>query len=133
MTMITPSYLGETIEYSSLHACRSTLEDPTLAIFCVVAADRQGFRGVVADQADHASALDRRREVAGETAGAADEAGGYGCNGGRATGHRPLDPGRAAEGNDRRASEVSLARVWESGRHTGKKIERTARPWGARP
>ena len=30
MTMITPSYLGETIEYSSLHACRSTLEDPNL-------------------------------------------------------------------------------------------------------
>ena len=29
MTKITPSYLGETIEYSSLHACRSTLEDPT--------------------------------------------------------------------------------------------------------
>ena len=32
MTMITPSYLGETIEYSSLHACRSTLEDPTLFV-----------------------------------------------------------------------------------------------------
>ena len=32
MTMITPSYLGETIEYSSLHACRSTLEDPTLEV-----------------------------------------------------------------------------------------------------
>ena len=32
MTMITPSYLGETIEYSSLHACRSTLEDPTKVI-----------------------------------------------------------------------------------------------------
>ena len=32
MTMITPSYLGETIEYSSLHACRSTLEDPTRAL-----------------------------------------------------------------------------------------------------
>ena len=32
MTMITPSYLGETIEYSSLHACRSTLEDPTFLI-----------------------------------------------------------------------------------------------------
>ena len=32
MTMITPSYLGETIEYSSLHACRSTLEDPTRLI-----------------------------------------------------------------------------------------------------
>ena len=32
MTMITPSYLGETIEYSSLHACRSTLEDPTAVV-----------------------------------------------------------------------------------------------------
>ena len=32
MTMITPSYLGETIEYSSLHACRSTLEDPTMEV-----------------------------------------------------------------------------------------------------
>jgi len=32
MTMITPSYLGETIEYSSLHACRSTLEDPTVLL-----------------------------------------------------------------------------------------------------
>ena len=32
MTMITPSYLGETIEYSSLHACRSTLEDPTVVL-----------------------------------------------------------------------------------------------------
>ena len=32
MTMITPSYLGETIEYSSLHACRSTLEDPTICL-----------------------------------------------------------------------------------------------------
>ena len=35
MTMITPSYLGETIEYSSLHACRSTLEDPTHATVMV--------------------------------------------------------------------------------------------------
>ena len=33
MTMITPSYLGETIEYSSLHACRSTLEDPMKLLF----------------------------------------------------------------------------------------------------
>ena len=32
MTMITPSYLGETIEYSSLHACRSTLEDPKMLL-----------------------------------------------------------------------------------------------------
>ena len=35
MTMITPSYLGETIEYSSLHACRSTLEDPTAALTAI--------------------------------------------------------------------------------------------------
>ena len=34
MTMITPSYLGETIEYSSLHACRSTLEDPNIVHSC---------------------------------------------------------------------------------------------------
>ena len=41
MTMITPSYLGETIEYSSLHACRSTLEDPTAFTLygCVVNED----------------------------------------------------------------------------------------------
>ena len=40
MTMITPSYLGETIEYSSLHACRSTLEDPTsLAILFLCEAE----------------------------------------------------------------------------------------------
>ena len=38
MTMITPSYLGETIEYSSLHACRSTLEDPT-SESCLAGAD----------------------------------------------------------------------------------------------
>ena len=36
MTMITPSYLGETIEYSSLHACRSTLEDPTTCLLQLV-------------------------------------------------------------------------------------------------
>ena len=39
MTMITPSYLGETIEYSSLHACRSTLEDPTRDLNAVHAVD----------------------------------------------------------------------------------------------
>ena len=39
MTMITPSYLGETIEYSSLHACRSTLEDPTRTLGAAVPDD----------------------------------------------------------------------------------------------
>ena len=45
MTMITPSYLGETIEYSSLHACRSTLEDPTLDQ--LAASVREGRSGVL--------------------------------------------------------------------------------------
>ena len=40
MTMITPSYLGETIEYSSLHACRSTLEDPTFFKYLVLRTDQ---------------------------------------------------------------------------------------------
>ena len=45
MTMITPSYLGETIEYSSLHACRSTLEDPTEPILVQVrsSSGREGW------------------------------------------------------------------------------------------
>ena len=43
MTMITPSYLGETIEYSSLHACRSTLEDPTFSKIYGMAGIRAGF------------------------------------------------------------------------------------------
>ena len=42
MTMITPSYLGETIEYSSLHACRSTLEDPTALTFFEVSTGEMG-------------------------------------------------------------------------------------------
>ena len=49
MTMITPSYLGETIEYSSLHACRSTLEDPTIFKFrfllAVCDVDIHGLQG----------------------------------------------------------------------------------------
>ena len=48
MTMITPSYLGETIEYSSLHACRSTLEDPTeMPLFGEELAAEVGRRGGV--------------------------------------------------------------------------------------
>ena len=51
MTMITPSYLGETIEYSSLHACRSTLEDPT--VVDSIAIEKGPFRGKGAiDQLD---------------------------------------------------------------------------------
>ena len=51
MTMITPSYLGETIEYSSLHACRSTLEDPTAQIVAnSVASLHQADQTVAADE-----------------------------------------------------------------------------------
>ena len=46
MTMITPSYLGETIEYSSLHACRSTLEDPTHRLLFHCAADLVNQYGI---------------------------------------------------------------------------------------
>ena len=42
MTMITPSYLGETIEYSSLHACRSTLEDPTFVFLHLLERQTKG-------------------------------------------------------------------------------------------
>ena len=45
MTMITPSYLGETIEYSSLHACRSTLEDPTKALLGLLQQNVAGYEG----------------------------------------------------------------------------------------
>ena len=48
MTMITPSYLGETIEYSSLHACRSTLEDPTQMIDTWISGEWMAYRQLAA-------------------------------------------------------------------------------------
>ena len=59
MTMITPSYLGETIEYSSLHACRSTLEDPTELAAAVAGAER--FRAFAGEDDDFASIRDDPR------------------------------------------------------------------------
>ena len=56
MTMITPSYLGETIEYSSLHACRSTLEDPTL-----------GAESISMGAVAYTSTVARRRQYLKET------------------------------------------------------------------
>ena len=61
MTMITPSYLGETIEYSSLHACRSTLEDPTdvrmhNCLVRIVAAQSENCQNFVNDPNSRASA-----------------------------------------------------------------------------
>ena len=52
MTMITPSYLGETIEYSSLHACRSTLEDPTIDAFIAATAEVHKLTVVTRDTSD---------------------------------------------------------------------------------
>ena len=60
MTMITPSYLGETIEYSSLHACRSTLEDPTVRAHCGRKASGCGF-----DRRGHGAQLCREIEREG--------------------------------------------------------------------
>ena len=53
MTMITPSYLGETIEYSSLHACRSTLEDPTVSASTL----NFGSQGVLTANVDQTSTI----------------------------------------------------------------------------
>ena len=63
MTMITPSYLGETIEYSSLHACRSTLEDPTSEDEAITIANdsRYGLHGAVIG-----TDVDRARRVASQ-------------------------------------------------------------------
>jgi pimeloyl-ACP methyl ester carboxylesterase len=83
-----------------------------VAIFRVMAADRQGFCGIVAHQADHASAVHRWRKVAGKRTGPADEVGGYQRHSDRPAGYRPLDPGRAPQGNHRRAGEVSIATGW---------------------
>ena len=61
MTMITPSYLGETIEYSSLHACRSTLEDPTRKRITPVIQKRR-YGAIVPDIfPDQPVQLERRR------------------------------------------------------------------------
>ena len=59
MTMITPSYLGETIEYSSLHACRSTLEDPTYTTGDVAVMEDDGFLTIT-------DRLSRFSKIAGE-------------------------------------------------------------------
>ena len=64
MTMITPSYLGETIEYSSLHACRSTLEDPTGKPVFDQNRDFIGYRGTATDETAMVEA--RRRAEAAE-------------------------------------------------------------------
>ena len=62
MTMITPSYLGETIEYSSLHACRSTLEDPTAGMLTRAALGAyQKKNGLKVDCWPTAAVLDHMR------------------------------------------------------------------------
>src|SRR6202035_933790 len=84
-------------------------DESRVAILCVVAADRQGFRGIVAHQADRAGAVNRWRKVTRKRTSPADEVGGYRRHSDRPAGYRPLDPRRAPERNDRRTGEVSLA------------------------
>ena len=60
MTMITPSYLGETIEYSSLHACRSTLEDPNRIVPVLLQSERPlNPQGVAVTAAEQVEIADR--------------------------------------------------------------------------
>ena len=62
MTMITPSYLGETIEYSSLHACRSTLEDPTYRqAHGLISSDREPQSSARPDEQAPSPPRDRKR------------------------------------------------------------------------
>ena len=65
MTMITPSYLGETIEYSSLHACRSTLEDPTKGEIKRDASAKSGWVITVTarNDADHSETVPLETDV----------------------------------------------------------------------
>ena len=95
MTMITPSYLGETIEYSSLHACRSTLEDPTIRTL-------------------KAAELSARYEALGGKTGEGDR--GVRKGGSRWDRYIPLDPEFVDAGDDIDEGTVSLdgsrTRVW---------------------
>ena len=76
MTMITPSYLGETIEYSSLHACRSTLEDPTGSVLTFPDGSRYAGLVVKLDEPPIGMVADVMRKYARFTSGnvTADEA-----------------------------------------------------------
>ena len=63
MTMITPSYLGETIEYSSLHACRSTLEDPNPSLAMAYLGLSDAYTGMQ-DLSEARAAFDKAQSLA---------------------------------------------------------------------
>src|SRR5438094_1341912 len=75
----------------------------SMGLFCLVAATGEGFRATVANEADGAGAVDRRREVVRKRTRRADETGRDRCHSCCVEGHRPLDSGGKTEGNNRRA------------------------------
>jgi pimeloyl-ACP methyl ester carboxylesterase len=81
----------------------------SVGLFCVMAAARERLCATVAYQIDDAGALNRRRQIIGKRTRRANETGRDRCQGGCIEGHGTLDPGGAAERNNGRASEVSLA------------------------
>ena len=82
MTMITPSYLGETIEYSSLHACRSTLEDPTPVHVIHRISLKPADHNRLVILAQHASAFAKLLHRAHTSAGCSQQVGLENCPGG---------------------------------------------------
>src|SRR5438105_9843109 len=70
---------------------------------CLVAATGEGFRATLANEADGAGVVDRRREVVRKRTRRADETGRDRCHSCCVEGHRSLDSGGKTEGNNRRA------------------------------
>src|SRR4029078_1749220 len=75
----------------------------------VVAATGERFCAALTNETNHAGSRDRRREVVRQRAGRTNEDDCDRCHGGGVEGSRSLDSGRTAEGNHRRAGEVSLS------------------------
>src|SRR5438094_3958400 len=79
-----------------------------LGLLRVVAAISNGVRAALKDEAHDAGVVDRRREVVRQSTWGANEIGGRQCHGHRSSKRRPLDSGRKAKRNHRRASKLSL-------------------------
>ena len=75
----------------------------SVGLFRVVAGTGEGFRATLANEADDAGVVDRRREVARKRTRPANETSRDRRHSRRAEGHRPLDSGGTAKGNNRRA------------------------------
>src|SRR5437763_2214882 len=86
-----------------------TWEDASgLGLLRVVAAISNGVRAALKDEAEDAGIVDRRREVVRQSTWGANEIGVRQCHGHHSSKRRPLDSGRKAKRNHRRASKFSL-------------------------